>query len=69
MTVPLPLTSPAALIRYGFPYLPAVITQAGERAARRFVEFFTANIRNKNTRLAYTQAVDQFLNWCDTELR
>jgi site-specific recombinase XerD len=29
------------------------------------VEFFTANIRNKNTRLAYAQAVGQFLRWCE----
>ena len=37
--------------------LPALIAQAGERAGRRFVEFFTANIRNTNTRTAYARAV------------
>jgi integrase/recombinase XerD len=45
--------------------LPAVIAQAGERAGRRFVEFFTANIRNRNTRTAYARAVARFLEWCD----
>jgi site-specific recombinase XerD len=45
--------------------LPAVIASAGAGAARRFVEFFTANIRNKNTRAAYARAVGAFLIWCD----
>jgi site-specific recombinase XerD len=56
--------SPAALARIGFDRLPPVIAAAGDRAARRFVEFFTATIRNKNTRLAYARAVGQFLAWC-----
>jgi hypothetical protein len=30
--------------------VPAVIAAAGEKASWRFAEFFTANIRNKNTR-------------------
>jgi integrase/recombinase XerD len=45
--------------------LPAIITREGDRAADRFIEFFTANIRNPNTRLAYGRAVAQFLNWCE----
>jgi hypothetical protein len=45
--------------------LPALITGAGERAAWRFLEFFTANIRNKHTRAAYTQAAGAFLRWCE----
>jgi integrase/recombinase XerD len=45
--------------------VPAIITDAGDGAARRFLEFFTANIRNPNTRAAYAQAVAQFLRWCD----
>jgi len=45
--------------------LPAVITGAGERAARRFLEFFTANIRNPNTRAAYARAVSDFCAWLD----
>jgi site-specific recombinase XerD len=45
--------------------LPALITHAGERAAWRFLEFFTVNIRNKNTRAAYGQAAGAFLRWCE----
>jgi integrase/recombinase XerD len=45
--------------------VPAIIADAGDHAARRFLEFFTANIRNPNTRAAYAQAVAQFLRWCD----
>jgi site-specific recombinase XerD len=45
--------------------VPTVIAQAGEDAATRFLEFFTANIRNRNTRAAYAQAVRQFLHWCE----
>lgn len=32
--------------------LPPVITDAGERAGRRFLEFFAASIRHPNTRAA-----------------
>jgi hypothetical protein len=33
--------------------VPAIIGDAGERAVKRFLEFFAATIRNKNTRMAY----------------
>lgn len=39
---------------------------AGERAQKRFWEFFTANIRNPNTRQAYFRAVSTFLSWCES---
>jgi len=42
--------------------LPAIIAEAGERAGKRFIEFFTATIRN--TRRAYARAVGDFLAWC-----
>ena len=45
--------------------LPALITQAGARAAERFVEFFVVSIRNPNTRSAYAQAVRRFMDWCE----
>jgi site-specific recombinase XerD len=45
--------------------LPALIAGAGEGAALRFLEFFTVNIRNKNTRVAYTRAAAAFLRWCE----
>ena len=51
-------------MRSGFDQLPAPITAAGERASRRFIEFFTANIRNPNTRRAYGRAVGDFFGWC-----
>ena len=44
---------PPALARVGMGTLPSSILSRGERAGRRFIEFFTANIRNRNTRLAY----------------
>jgi integrase/recombinase XerD len=45
--------------------LPALIAAAGERTAWRFVEFFTATIRNPHTREAYARAVGRFLAWCE----
>jgi site-specific recombinase XerD len=45
--------------------VPRVIADAGDKAARRFLEFFAATIRNKNTRMAYYRAVGQFFAWCD----
>jgi site-specific recombinase XerD len=44
---------------------PALVAAAGDHARVRFVEFFTANIRNRNTRRAYAQAVSEFLAWCE----
>jgi hypothetical protein len=43
---------------------PAFIADAGDHAARRFVEFFTATIRNPNTRRAYARAAGDFFGWC-----
>ncbi len=56
---------PPALIRAGIETLPAIVRAQGERASRRFIEFFTASIRNRNTRMAYARAVNQFFDWCD----
>jgi integrase/recombinase XerD len=53
------------LTQVGLDSLPALVARAGERASWRFIEFFAANIRNKNTRAAYVQAVGQFFAWCD----
>jgi site-specific recombinase XerD len=55
----------AEIFAVGSAQLPNLIFQAGERASRRFVEFFTATIRNRNTRAAYAQAVGQFCGWCE----
>jgi site-specific recombinase XerD len=53
------------LSRAGLELLPALVARAGERAAWRFIEFFTATIRNRNTRAAYARAVTQFFSWCE----
>ena len=45
--------------------MPAVIADAGEHAARRFIEFFAATIRNKNTRMAYYRAACHFFAWVE----
>ncbi len=45
--------------------VPRVIADAGDQASRRFLEFFAATIRNKNTRMAYYRAVCDFFSWCD----
>lgn len=47
------------------PTLPAIITREGRKATTRFLEFFTANIRNPNTRLSYMRAIVPFLTWCE----
>ncbi len=46
--------------------VPSLIVHAGDRAAYRFIEFFTATIHNPNTRRAYYQATCRFCSWCDT---
>lgn len=52
--------------------LPALFAPTPD-ASRRYIEFFTANIRNPNTRRAYHLAAVQFADWCQgaglTELR
>jgi site-specific recombinase XerD len=49
----------------GFAGVPALISAAGKRASFRFIEFFTANIRNPNTRVSYGRAVREFCAWCE----
>ena len=45
--------------------VPAMIAEAGDRAARRFLDFFAASIENDNTRMAYYRAVCSFFAWLD----
>jgi len=52
----------AAISQYE--HLPALFARDAA-ASRRFVEFFTANIRNPNTRKAYARAASEFAAWCD----
>src|ERR1700729_3436736 len=49
--------------------VPALIADLGDQAAWRYVDFFTANIRNPNTRRAYARACSTFLDWCETRGR
>lgn len=61
-----PLAYPSySLTRIGFHSFPEAIVRSGPNGVRRFVEFFTVTIRNKNTRLAYAQAVKQFFDWLE----
>ena len=45
--------------------VPALVADLGEQASWRYVEFFTANIRNPNTRRAYARACVRFFAWCE----
>src|SRR5579859_452432 len=46
--------------------VPALIATLGDQASWRYVEFFTANIRNPHTRRAYARACSRFFAWCET---
>lgn len=50
----------------GLGTVPRLFLDAGQKSWFRFIEFFTAHIRNRNTRAAYARAVQQFCVWCDT---
>jgi integrase/recombinase XerD len=52
------VTLPAKLV-------PAILQRAGERASRRFLEFFGVTIENDNTRKAYLHAARDFFGWCE----
>lgn len=45
--------------------VPALVIDAGDSATWRYIDFFTSNIRNPNTRRAYARACLQFFAWCD----
>lgn len=45
--------------------LPALFAPDRD-AAKRFIEFFTANIRNPHTRRAYARAAVEFADWCES---
>lgn len=49
----------------GIESLPPLILNAGDDAVTRFLEFFVATIRNKNTREAYARAIGQFLSFAE----
>jgi len=64
-SLPAPLSKPD-LIKGGTAHvMPVLIADMGEQASWRYIDFFTANIRNPNTRRAYARACSQFFAWCD----
>ncbi len=46
--------------------VPALYAPTAQ-AAKRFIEYFAANIRNPNTRRAYFHAVLEFSSWCEAQ--
>jgi site-specific recombinase XerD len=47
--------------------VPAMIAAGGERARLRFIDFFTAHIRDTNTRVGYGVAVRSFFAWLELQ--
>jgi len=45
--------------------VPALVVAAGGDAQKRFIEFFAAQIRNRDTREAYIHAVVDFFDWAE----
>ena len=64
-----PSPAPPALVMPGgwrIEGLPGTVREAGPSAERRLLEFFTAEISNPHTRLAYAAAAACFFRWCET---
>jgi site-specific recombinase XerD len=59
----IPLKEPRALA--GLAVKPPAVLLRDERARERFFGFFTAHIRNRNTRRAYYKAACRFSDWCE----
>ena len=68
LVLPSPALPAPSLLASQAGVIPAIVAGAGERAARRFLEFFAATIRNPNTRAAYYRAVVRFFAWCERRL-
>src|SRR5262249_1718387 len=65
--LPVPVERNTSVTRAAELFLPRIVLEAGPDAARSFLEFFTATIRNKNTREAYGRAVRDFLLWAEEQ--
>src|ERR1700680_1824229 len=64
--LPATITSaPVVAAQHAPNVVPALIADLGDEAAWRYVEFFTANIRNPHTRRAYARACARFFAWCE----
>ena len=57
-------TELAVVAAQSFP-APFLIERAGPSTKKKFFEFLTVPIRNKNTRLAYYRAIQQFMTWLE----
>jgi integrase/recombinase XerD len=59
----IPFKEPRALA--GLVVKPPAVFLRDERAGERFFGFFTAHLRNRNTRRAYYKAACRFSDWCE----
>lgn len=60
-----PTSGTVPLIMASSPTAPAAIARAGDKATRRFWEFFAGQIPNPNTREAYLRAAFDFFGWME----
>jgi site-specific recombinase XerD len=60
----IPVNVPRVLA--GLAAKPPAVFLPDEKTVERFFGFFTANIRNKNTRRAYYKAAARFSEWCES---
>jgi site-specific recombinase XerD len=67
--LPVPISKPGLVDAGIVPVMPSLIAAAGDQASWRYIDFFTANIRNLNTRRAYIRACETFLAWCEQRSR
>src|SRR5229473_3586488 len=64
-TTPAPLTEHKAIVLSPAPSLqPAKLFTPTPKAAKRVLEFFTAQINNEHTRKAYLNSTRRFAEWC-----
>ena len=55
------------MVGAGLPSSVPALYAPTAQAAKRFIEYFAANIRNPNTRRAYLHAVLDFSAWCEAQ--
>ena len=67
MAKKLPAKRKSELLASPISIVPAAVAYSGRKAQKRFVTFFTDNIRNPNTRAAYHRNVMRFFAWCESK--
>lgn len=60
-----PVQQEGIVVPAGAASLPAIILRSGRAASERFVDFFTAQIHNPNTREAYARAAGRFFQFVE----